>query len=258
MIKHYICDMDGVVYRGNKLIPGIIPFLRKLRETGRNFLFLTNSSGSTPAQLQKKLETLGLPDIEAFRFFTAGMATAQFLATQKARKSAYVIGGEGLKAKLIETGFTLTDEKPEYVVVGHTPAFNFDMLKTAVRLIRSGSRFIATNPDVLDPVENGVLDPACGSLVAAIQAASEKMPYFIGKPNPLMMRMARERMKLEPEQLVMVGDKMDTDIRAGVEAGMTTVLVLSGVTPNRESIAQYPYQPDYIFEHAGEIDPGVL
>jgi NagD protein len=252
MDKHFICDMDGVVYRGNRMIPGIQVFLERLQAHGRRVLFLTNSSSRTAEQCKAKLEDLGLSGIEAHQFFTAAMATARFLAHQTLPKTAYVIGGEGLRQELRQVGFELTDRDPAYVILGHTQEFNFSMLSTATRLIRGGSRFVATNPDPVDPVEDGV-EPACGSLIAAVQTATNKMPYIIGKPNALMMRMARETMGLEAERLVMVGDRMDTDIKAGLEAGMTTVLVLSGVTA-REDLSQYAYQPDYVFDDAGQID----
>lgn len=253
MQKSIISDMDGVIYRGKNLIEGAKDFIHKLLETKTKFLFLTNNSEQSPLDLLRKLESMGVQGLTADNFITSAMATAVFLKSQKPGGSAYVIGGGGLVNELYQAGFSITENKPEYVVVGKTSHFNYDMLKKAVNFIMAGAKFIATNPDVIDPAENG-FEPACGSILASIVTASGKKPYIVGKPNSLMMMIARKQLNSHSSDTVMIGDRMDTDIVAGLEAGMTTCLVLSGVS-SPEIVEQFPYRPDHIFNHVGEIDP---
>jgi len=247
-----ISDMDGVIYRGSQLITGANEFVEKMISGGVKFLFLTNNSEQTPRDLKQKLEQLGIKGLSEENFITSAMATAMFLKQQKTSATAYVIGGGGLINELYNVGFTISQSNPDYVVVGKTTtSFNFETLKTAVHLIKNGAKFIGTNPDMVDPTENGD-EPACGTILAAIEAASGKKPYIIGKPNSLMMMMAARMLGVHPEESVMVGDRMDTDILGGMEAGMKTCLVLSGVS-KKEDIDDFPYKPDYVFESVAHI-----
>jgi NagD protein len=246
-----ISDMDGVIYRGRQLIPGAQDFIDRLLAGGYPFLFLTNNSEQTPLDLMRKLERLGVHGLTERHFFTSAMATAQFLASQRPGGSAYVIGGGALAAALYAAGYSLTETSPDYVVVGKTAGFSFPQLKKAAQLIDAGARFIGTNPDMIDPVEGGT-EPAAGAILAAIQAATGKQPYVVGKPNSLMMIYARETLGSHAEDCVMVGDRMDTDIVGGLEAGMRTCLVLSGVS-TRQSIEQFPYAPTFVEESVAHI-----
>lgn len=252
MKKSIISDMDGVIYRGDRLIEGAKEFVQKLLEMEAKFLFLTNNSEQTPIDLKKKLESKGISGIQEENFITSAMATALFLKEQKPNATAYVVGGGGLINELYKVGFSISESNPDYVVVGKTSTFNFEVMKKAANLINKGAKFIGTNPDVTDPVEGGI-EPACGSILAAMETATGKKPYIIGKPNALMMTIATRKLGVHPSDTVMIGDRMDTDIVGGLEAGMTTCLVLSGVT-SREMIEQFPYKPDHIYQHVGEID----
>jgi NagD protein len=249
-----LSDMDGVVYRGKELIPGAKEFVARLIETNTKFLFLTNNSEQTPRDLVRKMEMLGISGLTEDNFITSAIATAIFLANQHPGGSAYVIGGSGLSSELYQRGFSITENHPDYVIVGKTTTFSYDMLKKAMKLIQAGAKFIGTNPDMIDPVEGG-FEPAAGVLLSAIESSTGKKPYIVGKPNSLMMMIARKKLGVHSEDTVMIGDRMDTDIVGGMEAGMKTCLVLSGVS-NRESIKAFPYQPDYIFNNVGEIDLG--
>ena len=247
-----ICDMDGVIYRGKELIPGAQDFVAHLRDSDIPFLFLTNNSEQTPLDLKRKLEALGIHGLTEANFITAAIATAQFLNAQRPHATAYVVGGNGLAAELYKVGYSITDSNPEYVVVGKTAAFSFATLREAAQLIDAGAKFIGTNPDMIDPVEGGT-EPAAGVLLAAIEAATGKKPYIVGKPNSLMMIYARQMLGAHAEDCVMIGDRMDTDIVGGLEAGMRTALVLSGVS-DRGTIEQFPYRPDFVFDNVGAID----
>lgn len=248
-----LSDMDGVIYRGNELIPGVKEFIARLRATETKFLFLTNNAEQTPLDLKRKLHGLGLEGIEEDNFITASMATAAFLKQQKPHGTVYVIGAGGLINELYSAGFSISENNPDYVVVGKTTSYNFEMLKKACQLINNGAKFIATNPDVTDPIEGG-FEPACGALLAPIEKATGKKPYIIGKPNALMMTIAKNKLGAHAEHTVMIGDRMDTDIVGGMEVGMKTCLVLSGVS-SLETMQQFPYRPTYVFNHVGEIDP---
>lgn len=225
--------------------------MKRLKAAGAKFLFLTNSSSKTQADLKYKLAQMGI-EAEEDHFYTSALATAAFLAGQKPRATAYVIGDAGLTHALYGVGYAISDIRPDYVVVGETRSYNFEMIEKAVRLIRSGARFIATNPDVTGPSEMGGVTPACGSLTSPIEQATGRKPYYIGKPNALMMRIALRVLGDHSGNAVIIGDRMDTDIEAGIESGMTTYLVLTGVT-RREDLAHYPYQPDRVFESIAEI-----
>ena len=253
MAKSIVSDMDGVIYRGKELIPGSKEFIRRLLDENIAFLFLTNVSERRPPDLRRKLETMGVEGIEDRHFITAAMATAMFLARQKPGARVYCVGGTGLFEELEQAGLVLTDRAPDYVVVGKTDEFHFSHIKTALNCIRSGAKFIGTNPDLIDPVEEG-FEPACGSLLAAIETASARKPYIVGKPNSLMMTQATRMLGVHPDDTVMIGDRMDTDIVGGIEAGMATALVLSGVT-SRDMLDRFPYRPDWVFESVRDIDP---
>lgn len=251
-LKNIISDMDGVIYKGKTIIPGAKDFVDRLISTQTKFLFLTNNSEQTALDLKRKLESMGIHGLKETNFITSAMATAAFLHTQKPAGTLYVIGGGGLMSELYKVGFSISENKPDYVVVGKTATFNFDMLKKAVSFIMNGAKFIGTNPDVIDPSENG-FEPACGSLLAAIEIATGKKPYIIGKPNSLMMTIALKQLGVQSFETLMIGDRMDTDIVAGMEAGMKTSLVLSGVT-QKDMLDKFPYKPDYIFNNVGEIN----
>lgn len=252
MIKSVISDMDGVIYRGGKLIDGADKFVSRLNESNTPFLFLTNNSEQTPLDLKLKLEGLGISEVTEENFITSAMATALFLKEQKPEAKVYVIGGGGLINELYNVGFSISEKNPDYVVVGKTANFTFEMIKTAVRLINSGSKFIGTNPDVTDPVEGGI-EPACGTLLAAITAATGKKPYIVGKPNSLMMTIATKKLGVHADNTLMIGDRMDTDIVGGMEAGMRTALVLSGVS-TIDDLEKFPYNPDLIYNSVADIN----
>lgn len=251
-MKNIISDMDGVLYRGKQLIPGAKEFVQRLLDSNVPFLFLTNNSEQTPIDLIRRLEILGIGGLEEKHFITSAMATAQFLYKQNPGAKVYVVGGGGMVSELYKLGFSITDVDPDYVVVGKTTSFNFSMLKTATRLIRNGAQFIGTNPDIVDPGEQG-FEPASGAILASIEVATGKKPYIVGKPNPLMMLVAKNQLGAHAKDTVMIGDRMDTDIIGGMEAGMETILVLSGVS-SRETITEFPYRPTYVFDNVGDID----
>ncbi len=250
--KNYLIDMDGVLVRGNTVIPGAHQFIERLQTCGCKFLILTNNPMFTPADLAHRLRTIGLQVTEN-NIFTSALATAQFLKRQKPQGKAFVIGESGLTSPIHNIGYIITDLEPDYVVLGETYAYNFEMVTKAIRLIVNGARFIATNPDVSGPAEAGIV-PACGAMAALIEKASGVSPFFIGKPNPLMMRMALNYLDAHSEETVMVGDRMDTDVIAGVTSGMETILVLSGVT-RKEDIAHFPYQPNRVLGSVMDIAP---
>jgi NagD protein len=247
-----ISDMDGVIYRGKELIPGAQEFVAHMRDHDIPFLFLTNNSEQTPLDLVRKLEGLGIRGLTTANFITAAIATAQFLHAQRPHATAYVVGGGGLAAELYRIGYSITDSDPEYVVVGKTKDFSFPQLRRAAALIDAGAKFIGTNPDMIDPIEGGT-EPAAGVILAAIEAATGKQPYIVGKPNSLMMIYAREMLGAHAEDCVMIGDRMDTDIVGGLEAGMHTALVLSGVS-SAATVEQFPYRPSFVFDSVGTID----
>jgi NagD protein len=248
-LKNYLIDMDGVLVRGRTLIPGAAAFIDRLLEHQIEFLVLTNNPRYTPTDLAHRLATLGL-QVPQERIFTSAMATALFLQSQKAEGTAFVLGESGLTSAIHGIGYVITDLEPDYVVLGEGN-FDLEQLTKAIRLVASGSHFLATNPDPSGPGEGGTV-PACGAMAAFIEKASGVSPYFIGKPNPLMMRTALNFLDVHSEDTIMVGDTMATDIKGGVESGMETILVLTGVT-RRENADRFPYQATQVIESVADI-----
>lgn len=249
--KAFICDMDGVIYHGNLLLDGVKEFVEWLDETGKQFIFLTNSSERSPRELNQKLKRLGL-DVGEEHFYTSALATASFLKSQCPGGSVYVIGEPGLVGALYDAGFSMNDINPDYVIVGETSSYSYEKILRAVALVRKGAKLIGTNPDITGPIENGIA-PATKSLISPIEMTTGKQAYFVGKPNPLMMKHALRRLSgIAPGDTAIIGDRMDTDVVAGLEAELDTVLVLSGVT-TRESMLDFPYRPTYVLSGVGEI-----
>lgn len=248
--KNYLIDMDGVLVRGHAPIPGAVEFIERLRDGGYKFMVLTNNPLYTTRDLSYRLRNTGL-EIEPERIYTSAMATAQFLHLQKPEGTAYVVGESGLTHAIHDIGYTITDREPDYVVVGETHAYSIDQITVAIRLVAAGSHFIATNPDKSGPSEHGIV-PACGAMASLIEQAAGRRPLFIGKPNPLMMRLALNYLGVHSENTIMIGDNMETDIIAGVQSGLGTILVLSGIT-GREHLQQYPYQPTQVLDSVAQI-----
>jgi NagD protein len=243
-------DMDGVLVHEDQAVPGAAGFLTRLRELGLPFLVLTNNSIYTPRDLSARLRLSGL-DVPEHAIWTSALATARFLDDQRPGGSAFVIGEAGLTTALHDAGYTLTERAPDYVVLGETRTYSFERITRAIRLIGAGARFIATNPDPTGPAPDGPL-PATGSVAALITRATGAEPYYVGKPNPLMMRSALNAIEAHSESTTMVGDRMDTDVRAGLDAGMETVLVLTGVA-TRESAERFPYRPSRIVDSIADL-----
>jgi NagD protein len=243
-------DMDGVLVHEGKLIPGADTFVERLQATGTPFLVLTNNSIFTPRDLRYRLLNTGL-DIPVESIWTSAMATATFLHDQRPEGSAFVIGEAGLTTALHEIGYVLTDSAPDYVVLGETRTYSFEAVTTAIRLVRDGARFVATNPDATGPSTEGLL-PATGAVAALISRATGVEPYFVGKPNPLMMRAALNRLGAHSETSVMIGDRMDTDVVAGLEAGMRTVLVLTGITQGPD-VERFPFRPSRVVDSIADL-----
>jgi NagD protein len=241
----WLTDMDGVLVHEDKALPGAVDFLRRLTERDRRFLVLTNNSIYTPRDLSARLARAGLQVPEEL-IWTSALATADFLAEQHPGGSAYVIGEAGLTTALHEIGYVLTDTDPDYVVLGETRTYSFEAITQAIRLISTGARFIATNPDVTGPTPDGPL-PATGSVAALITKATGVEPYFVGKPNPMMFRSAMNRIHAHSESTMMVGDRMDTDVIAGIEAGLDTILVLTGST-SAEQVSRFPFRPGRVLD----------
>jgi NagD protein len=246
----WLCDMDGVLIREGVMVPGADRFVRALRDGGRSFLVLTNNSMYTPRDLSARLATSGL-DIPDHALWTSALATARFLVSQRPGGTAFVIGEAGLTTALHDIGYILTDRAPDYVVLGETRAYSFSAITTAIRLVADGARFIATNPDPTGPSPEGLL-PACGSVAALITRATGVDPYFVGKPNPLMVREGLNTLGAHSETTVMVGDRMDTDMVAGIEAGLETILVLSGMTES-DAVDRFPYRPSRIVGSVADL-----
>ena len=246
----WLTDMDGVLVHEGVALPGATDFLQRLVERQRRFLVLINNSIFTPRDLSARLVRSGLHVPEEL-IWTSALATADFLQTQLPGGSAYVIGEAGLTTALYEAGYTLTDTEPDYVVLGETRTYSFEAITRAIRLIEHGARFIATNPDVTGPSPEGPV-PATGSVAAMITRATGREPYFVGKPNPMMFRSAMNRIEAHSETTMMVGDRMDTDIVAGIEAGLETVLVLSGST-RATDIARFPFRPAHVFDSIADV-----
>jgi NagD protein len=246
----WLTDMDGVLVHEGDALPGAKEFLERLVDRGRRFLVLTNNSIFTPRDLAARLSRTGL-HVPEQSIWTSALATADFLSTQLPNGSAYVIGEAGLTTALYESGYTLTDTDPDYVVLGETRTYSFEAITKAIRLVGGGARFIATNPDVTGPSPEGPL-PATGSVAALITRATGAEPYFVGKPNPMMFRSAMNRIEAHSESTIMVGDRMDTDVVAGIEAGLETVLVLSGSTKAGD-VARFPFRPSRICDSIADV-----
>ncbi|MFC9663033.1 HAD-IIA family hydrolase [Nocardia sp. NPDC127606] len=242
--------MDGVLVHEDQLIPGADEFLAELRANEIPFLVLTNNSIRTPRDLQARLRHTGL-DIPEESIWTSALATATFLDDQRPNGTAYVVGESGLTTALHEIGYVLTDSDPDYVVLGETRTYSFEAITTAIRLVDKGAKFIATNPDATGPSRDGVL-PATGSVAALITRATGKEPYYVGKPNPLMMRSALRQIGAHSQSTVMIGDRMDTDVIAGLEAGLRTVLVTSGIS-TKSSVEAYPFRPTMVVGSVADL-----
>jgi len=248
--KNYLLDMDGVLVRGNQMIPGADIFIEELTKRNLEYLVFTNNPIYTPRDLSHRLSTIGLK-IPEDRIFTSAMATAIFLQSQHPNGTAFVIGESGITKPIHDIGYVITDINPDYVILGEPLTYNLEQITKAIRLISDGSLFIATNPDTVGR-EAGGLVPACGALAALIEKTTGKSPFFVGKPNPLMMRNALNFLGIHSSNTIVVGDRMDTDIVTGIMTGMETILVLSGVS-KREEIISFPYRPSHIVESVVDI-----
>jgi len=248
--KAFISDMDGVIYHGNKLLPGVPEFVEWLKRENKKFLFLTNSSERTPRELREKMLRLGI-DLDEDVFYTSALATAHFLAAQRPGGTAYIIGEAGLINALYNAGYTMNNYNPDYVVVGDTRSYSFEKIEQAVNLVLKGAKLIGTNPDLTGPVENGII-PATKALIAPIELAAGRKAYFVGKPNPLMMRIALKRLGCSNEETVIIGDRMDTDIIAGIESEIDTLLVLTGIS-TLKTVDKFPYRPAYILDGVSDL-----
>ncbi|MDL9946649.1 HAD-IIA family hydrolase [Gordonia sp. ABSL11-1] len=250
MAWNYLMDMDGVLVSEEHLIPGADAFLAELRDNEIPFIVLTNNSIRTPRDLRARLLRTGL-DIPEAAIWTSALATARFLDSQRPGGSAYVVGESGLTTALHDIGYVITDSEPDYVVLGETRTYSFEAITTAIRLVERGARFIATNPDATGPSASGSL-PATGAVAALITRATGREPYYVGKPNPLMMRSAIRQIGAHSETTLMIGDRMDTDVISGMEAGLQTILVLSGIsTPT--SVELYPYRPTRVIGSVADL-----
>jgi 5'-nucleotidase len=250
-ISSYLVDMDGVLVHEEQPIPGADTFIGALEDKGLSYLVITNNSIFTPRDLSARLSRAGIR-IPQERLWTSALATAQFLDEQRPGGTAHVVGEAGLTTALHDVGYVLSEVEPDYVVLGETRTYSFEAITRAIRLIRGGARFIATNPDPIGPTPAGPL-PATGSVAALISKATEREPYFIGKPNPLMMRSALRAIDAHSESTAIIGDNMDTDIVSGLEAGLEAILVLSGVSDRNEA-NRYPYRPSRVVESVAEIE----
>jgi NagD protein len=249
-VETWLTDMDGVLVHEEVPIPGAQEFIEALKASDRRFLVLTNNSIFTPRDLRARLLGSGI-DVPEEAIWTSALATAQFLDDQRPRGTAYVVGEAGLTTALHDIGYVMTDRDPDYVVLGETRTYSFEAITRAIRLVDAGARFIATNPDASGPSQQGML-PATGSVAALISTATGRQPYFIGKPNPLMMRSALNRLEAHSETTVMVGDRMDTDIISGLEAGLRTILVTTGST-RPEQVSTFPYRPTRVVDSVADL-----
>ncbi|MCW2769824.1 MAG: family HAD-type hydrolase [Aeromicrobium sp.] len=251
-IETWLTDMDGVLVHEEKVIPGAAEFIARLQETGRRFLVLTNNSIFTPRDLCARLRSAGI-DLPESAIWTSALATARFLSEQRPEGTAYVIGEAGMTTALHNVGYIMTSQAPDYVVLGETRTYSFEAITRAIQLIENGARFIATNPDATGPSPAGSL-PATGSVAALITKATGIEPYFVGKPNPLMMRSALNQIEGHSETTVMIGDRMDTDVLSGLEAGLRTFLVLTGST-QRDAVERFSYRPTEVYDSVADIVP---
>jgi NagD protein len=251
-VHTWLTDMDGVLVHEEDPIPGAAEFIEALEASGLKYLLLTNNSIFTRRDLRARLLASGI-DVPEERIFTSALATADFLDEQRPAGSAYVVGESGLITAMHDIGYVMTDRNPDYVVLGETRTYSFESITRAIRLIENGARFIATNPDPSGPSHQGTL-PATGSVAALISTATGQKPYFVGKPNPLMMRSALNRIQAHSETTVMVGDRMDTDIVSGLEAGLRTILVGTGST-RPDQVPRFPYKPTRVVDSIADVVP---
>jgi 5'-nucleotidase len=249
-VESWLTDMDGVLVHEGEPIPGAPEFIKRLRDSGKPFLILTNNSIYTARDLQARLQRMGFHVPES-SIWTSALATAQFLSDQRPGGAAYVIGEAGLTTALHNAGYILSNMEPDYVVLGETRTYSFTAITTAIRLILDGARFICTNPDPTGPSNEGVL-PAVGSVAALISKATNVEPYFVGKPNPMMMRSALNTIGAHSESTAMIGDRMDTDVLCGLEAGLETILVLSGIS-TRAEVDRFPYRPSRVVDSVADL-----
>ena len=248
--KAFISDMDGVIYHGNKLLPGVQEFVEWMKSENKKFLFLTNSSERTQKELQEKMSRLGI-DVDQSVFYTSALATANFLASQKPNGTAFIIGEAGLINAMYNVGYTMNNVNPDYVVVGDTRSYSFEKIEQAVNLVLKGAKLIGTNPDITGPVEDGIV-PATKALIAPIELSTGRTAYFVGKPNPLMMRIALKKIGCNREDSLIIGDRMDTDIIAGIESEIDTLLVLTGIS-TMKTVDKSPYRPTYILDGVKDL-----
>ncbi|MFH0758447.1 MAG: HAD-IIA family hydrolase [Bacteroidota bacterium] len=246
----FICDMDGVIYHGNQILDGVKEFVEWLKDEKKRFVFLTNSSERTVRELQDKLLRMGI-DVGPDHFYTSALATATFLKSQKPGGSAYIIGEAGLINALYNNGYTSNNIDPDYVVMGESRSYSYETIEKAVNLVLKGARLVGTNPDITGPIENGIA-PATKALISPIELATGRQAYFVGKPNPLMMRIALKKIGVQREDAIIIGDRMDTDIVAGIEAEIDTCLVLSGIS-DEKTVEQYAYRPRFVLKGVHEI-----
>jgi NagD protein len=249
-VESWLTDMDGVLIHEGQPIPGAPEFIGRLRDSGRPFLVLTNNSIYTARDLRARLARMDI-DVPEEAIWTSALATAKFLDDQRPGGTAYVIGEAGLTTALHDVGYILSNQEPDYVVLGETRTYSFSAITTAIRLIADGARFIATNPDATGPSKEGLL-PACGSVAALISKATGVEPYFVGKPNPMMMRSALNTINAHSETTAMIGDRLDTDVLCGLEAGLQTILVLTGIS-DRADIDRYPYRPSRVVDSIADL-----
>ena len=248
--KGFICDMDGVIYHGNKILPGVAEFVEWMIKNDKKFVFLTNSPEKTPHELSMKLERMGL-SVSPDNFYTSAMATSEFLHSQAPGCTAYVIGEAALSKAMYDQKIYMNDVNPDYVVLGETRTYCFEKIEKAIELVNKGAKLIGCNPDTIGVTEKGIM-PATGSLIAPIEIATGKKAYFVGKPNPLMLRHGLKKIGCHSEDIAFIGDRMDTDIIAAIESNIDSVLVLSGVT-KEEDISAFPYRPKYVIGGVGDI-----
>jgi NagD protein len=248
--RGFVCDMDGVIYHGSRLLEGSKGFVDWLKTQGKRYLFLTNSSARSPRELHQRLLHMGI-EVDEEHFITSAMATAHFIAAQCPGGRVYAIGDSGLYQALYEAGLSIDESNPDYVVVGETRSYNYEKIEIAIQLVLGGAKLIGTNPDLTGPTDKGIA-PACRALIAPIEMSTGRQAYFIGKPNPLIMRHALQLLGCQREETIIIGDRMDTDIVAGIESGIDTALVLSGITQESD-LKQYAYKPHYVLKDVSEI-----
>ncbi len=247
--KGFIIDMDGVLYHGNRLLPGVKEFVAWLNKERKSYVFLTNSSERTPKELREKLLRMGV-EVDENHFYTSALATAMFLASQKPNGSAYIIGEAGLINALYNVGYSMNNINPDYVIMGEARSYSYESIERATNLVLKGAKLVGTNPDLTGPTENGIV-PATKALISPIELATGRQAYFVGKPNPLIMRNGLKKLKCKREETIIIGDRMDTDIIAGIESEIDTCLVLSGIT-TKDTVNSFPSAPQYVL--TGVVD----